>query len=196
MGGLWLCQPAGWSLRLVGSVEVRRIGTVEGSPVGSRKARTLLAFLGARGAEKVRVPEIAQAVWGDRQPRDPAANVATLVSRLRARFGVDVVLGTRTGYRLGEIRVDLHEAAELVGKAEKALARAQPAFALLAAEQVIKLIGDDEVLIGHDAVWADEARTTQKALLRRAWQLGAEGAGRTGAPRLARAMAQMGHVAS
>jgi len=164
--------------------------------VGSRKARTLLAFLGARGAVKARVPEIAQAVWGDRQPVDPAANVATLVSRLRARFGVDVVLGTRTGYRIGEIRVDLHEAADLVGKAEKALARAQPAFALLVAEQVIKLIGDDEMLAGNNAAWAEEARTAQKALLHKAWRLGAESAGRTGAPRLARAMAQMGHVAS
>jgi DNA-binding SARP family transcriptional activator len=178
---------------LVGKVEMSRAGgTWEASPTGSRKARTLLAFLGAHGTERVAVSDIVDAVWSDAPPRDPGANVATLVSRLRARFGLDAIIGARTGYWLGAtVHVDLHDAAGLVTKAENALRAGRPAHGLLVAEQAVKLLGDGPVLTDHPAAaWADQARAAQETLLRRAWQVGAASALRTGAPGLAQAMAE------
>lgn len=192
--GLWPHQPASWILRLVGDVQVCQAGTWNAASVGSRKARTLLAFLGAQGKEITQVGDIVEAVWAGTPPRDPAANVATLVSRLRARFGIDAILGSRTGYWIGELRVDLQEATALVTTAENALKSAQPAYALLVAEQVIKLVGGSPVLAGHMADWADDARAVQRALLKRAWEIGATGAQRTGAPSLAQAMAETAKI--
>lgn len=68
---------------------------------------------------------LAEVLWPDRPPRDPSANVATLVSRLRARLGPDVVRGGRQGYRIGdpsEVRVDVDDATELVARAGRRLA--------------------------------------------------------------------------
>ncbi|TCO53768.1 AfsR/SARP family transcriptional regulator [Actinocrispum wychmicini] len=194
LGGLWPDQPASWILRLVGDVQVCRAGTGHAAPVGSRKARILLAYLGARGGETSYVADIVEAVWAGSPPRDPAANVATLVSRLRARFGIDTIMGARTGYRVGELRVDLHEAAALVSTAENALKRAQPAYALLVAEQAIKLIGGGPVVAEHTADWAEDTRALQRSVLQRAWQVGADSARRTGAPSLARAMAETAEI--
>ena len=178
---------------MVGKVEMSRAGgSWEASATGSRKARALLAFLGVHGTEKVAVSDIVDALWDDAPPREPAANVATLVSRLRARFGLHAVLGARTGYWLAStIHVDLHDAAALVTKAENALRAGRPAHGLLVAEQAVKLLGDGPLLADHPAAaWADRARATQDAVLRRAWQVGAESALRTGAPGLAQAMAE------
>ncbi len=185
-------QGACWQLRLVGKVEMARMGaTWETSPVGSRKALTLMALLGAHGDQRVTLTEIVDALWQGAPPKEPAANVATLVSRLRARFGLETIIGRRTGYRLGgSVQVDLHQAAVLVTKAERALRSAQPAHCLLVAEQAIKLLVPGQVLTEYPASpWAMDARALQDKLLRRARHVAVESALRTGAPRLARALA-------
>jgi DNA-binding SARP family transcriptional activator len=177
----------GWYLRLVGVVRVASTAdSWESRAVGSRKARTLLAVLGARDTEVVTVDEIVGALWPSAPPRDPEANVATLVSRLRGRFGQDVVLGGRAGYRLGRpIRVDLYEAARLVSTAE----HARPAHSLLVAEQAMKLLDDGIVLAEYPVTgWVTRARALQDSLLQRAWRAARDSALRTGAPRLAKVL--------
>jgi DNA-binding SARP family transcriptional activator len=182
-----------WELRLVGLIEVRATAVGRKAPdVGSRKARTLLALLGTRPGRLVAVDRIVEALWDDRPPRRPEANVATLVSRLRARFGADMVLGSRAGYRLGEtVKVDLHDAAELIAEAEALLSNGEPTLCVIAAEQGLELIGGGPVLAEHpSADWAERARDLQDGLLRRGRTTLAEAALRVGAPRRAHLLAE------
>jgi DNA-binding SARP family transcriptional activator len=183
---------ASWQLRLVGVVEVCRAGTPEAPDIGSRKARTLLALLGARHGSVVAVDRIVDALWGDDPPRRPEANVATLVSRLRARFGSEMIVGDRSGYRLDETtRVDLSDAAGLIAEAETWLRGGEPALCLLAAGQGLQLLGGGLVLADHPtAPWAERARVLQAGLLHRAWHAAAEGALRTGDPGRAQVLAE------
>jgi DNA-binding SARP family transcriptional activator len=145
--------------------------------VSSRKGRALLACLavntGYQSADR-----LAAAVWGDALPRDPAANIATLVSRLRGSLGVSTVLGGRSGYRLSdEVRIDLVHAAELVDDAERRITAGQPAAALMAAWRATHMLDRGYVLPEFpDADWAEPARTQRAYLVRRAWHSAAEAA--------------------
>jgi DNA-binding SARP family transcriptional activator len=183
---------ARWELRLVGVVEVRAVGDPhEALNVGSRKARTLLALLGTRPGRIVATDAIVEGLWSARRPRRPEANVATLVSRLRARLGTDAVLGGRAGYRLGEaVRVDLDLAAGQVTRAEGLLHAGEPAASAVAAERVLDLLRRGPALVDHpEADWAGDARHEQAALLRRARIILAEALLRVGQPERARPVA-------
>lgn len=118
-------------IRVIGGFAVERDGTVLSSAqLGSRKARTALKLLAAqRGL--VPMDRLVEVLWGEHPPTDAAANVATLVSRLRATLGAGVIDGGRGGYRLvpgPEVVVDLEEAAGLVAEAESRLAANQPSL--------------------------------------------------------------------
>jgi DNA-binding SARP family transcriptional activator len=173
---------AGRWLRLVGEFAVgrgnRRWAATE---VGSRKARTLLAMLAVERGRLVTVDRAVEVLWRTTPPRRPAANVATLVSRLRGTLGSDAILGRRNGYRLNRaISVDLFEAAELVAGAEARLA-AEPAVAVAAAQRALDVLAGGDVLPDQpDADWAEYARNVHASQLRRARHVVAEGALRTG----------------
>ncbi|MFS8103854.1 tetratricopeptide repeat protein [Lentzea alba] len=184
---------AGWCLRLVGETGMCRAGeTRVAAEIGSRKARTLLAVLGLRCGQLVTVNVVADALWGDRPPRSPVAGVATLVSRLRAGFGQEVIVGAGSGYRLGEaVGVDVHDAELLIIEAERALRAGEPGDGRLAADQALGLIGGAPVLTDQPAgEWVEQARRWHAELLRRAWHVAAEGALRTGDPERARTVAE------
>jgi DNA-binding SARP family transcriptional activator len=178
---------------LVGPVELREAVSARAAPeVGSRKGRTLLALLGARQGRVVAVDSIVEALWDSRRPRQPEAGVATLVSRLRARFGADTIVGGRAGYRLGAaVQVDLDEAVRLVTEAEVLLRRGEPALSLVAAECGLRLLDGGMVLADHPgAGWAEQARDRQAALLRLAQATIGEAALRLGEPGRACLMAE------
>ena len=87
---------------------------------------------------------IIEALWGDHPPSKAVENVATLVSRLRATLGSDVIVGGRSGYRLAVpagCAVDIEDATRLVEEAERRLAAGQPAFAATAAERALQMLG-------------------------------------------------------
>jgi DNA-binding SARP family transcriptional activator len=169
-----------------GKIAVRIMGTltvsVHGCPlrnaeVGSRKGRRLLAALAVRPGHWP-VDDLTDVVWGDAPPRDPAANVATLVSRLRRSLGTDAIIGTRSGYRLGDVtRTDLLLAADLVREAETRLKSDRPAAALMAAWRATHLLDRGFVLPEYPtAQWAHPARTQRAQLVRQAWHTAAEAA--------------------
>jgi DNA-binding SARP family transcriptional activator len=180
-------------VRVVGGFVVCWAGrALTSSEAGSRKARTLLAVLAVHPSA-LPVDRIAAALWGDVQPRDPVANLATLVSRLRATFGADTIVGDRrAGYRLGnQVRIDLFEAADLVAESEMRIARGQPGPARTAAWHAIHALDHGDVLAEHpDARWAEPARALHRELLRRARHAAAEAALHTGEIRAARAAAE------
>ena len=138
--------------------------------VGSRKARTVLALLSVDGGRLVTVDRMIDALWADAPPRHPAANVATLVSRLRAGLGPAAVDGDRTGYRLGAgLRVDLDHAAGLVAEAEDRVDRGQPARAVTVAGAAREMLEGGPVLADQpEAAWGDPARVRHADLTRRA----------------------------
>ena len=145
--------PAGVAIRLVGRLSVVRDGVaLADKKVGSRKARTLLAVLAAepdasRGAEW-----LAARLWPEHAPKDPADNVATLVSRLRSALGPAAIVGDRGGWQLGDVDVDVREAAHLVDVASQHLT-SEPTLAFSAATQAVRLLEGD-VLVGEpDAHW-------------------------------------------
>jgi DNA-binding SARP family transcriptional activator len=160
-------------LRLAGSFAVARGGReLATQEVGSRKARTLLALLAVERGRRVPTGRIVEILWGDEPPRQPAENVATLVSRIRAALGVAAVVGGRDGYRLGdppEIEVDLDQAGRLVQEAEARLAAGEPALAGVAARRAGELLAATTVLDDTPyADWAEPARVEVAGLLRRA----------------------------
>lgn len=176
----------------MGPVELREARSGTAPDVGSRKARTLLALLGARQGRMVAVASIVDALWDARRPRRPEAGVATLVSRLRARFGADTIIGGRAGYRLGAVvQVDLDEATRLVAEAETLLRKGEPALSVVAAEHGLRLLDGGPVLADHPAAdWAERARDRQAGLLRQARFTIGEAALRTGEPDQACVMAE------
>jgi DNA-binding SARP family transcriptional activator/tetratricopeptide (TPR) repeat protein len=175
-------------LRLAGTFRVIRNGTeLTDGEIGSRKSRTLLKLLAVERPALVTVERITGVLWPDGSPAAPEQNVATLVSRLRAAFGADLIQGGRSGYRLaGEaITVDLDTAARFCDQAEGRLATAA-AVALAAAERGHALLSSGTAISDEPyATWADPARDEVRQLLRRLRLVAAEAALATGDPRLA-----------
>jgi len=130
----------------------------------------LVALLAVEGGNLVRPDLVVDALWPDRQPLNPGHNVATMVSRLRRRFGSGLVGGGRAGYRLGAgVRVDLHDASALVAKAETGWVQRAPSLAFAAARRAVHVLSAGEVLDDEpNELWAEPARARQRDLLRRA----------------------------
>ncbi len=160
-------------VRLLGTFAVERDGVaLPAAEVGSRKARTVLKILAGHRGRTVSMHLLVASLWGDASPADAAANVATLVSRLRAALGAGVIDGSRAGYRLltgSSVVVDLDEAAELVAEADARLGSGQPALATVAADAASALLGPGTVLEDEpDADVAGEAGREAERLSRRA----------------------------
>ena len=181
-------------LRLAGTFRVVRDGTeLTDGEIGSRKSRTLLKLLAVERPGLVPVDRVVDVLWPNERPTAPEQNVATLVSRLRAVLGADLIQGGRTGYRLAAgpgIVVDLDTAARLCEQAEGKLATAA-AVALAAAERAHELLSAGTA-IGDEpyADWADPARQQVRELLRRVRLAAAEAALATGDPPLAAGYAE------
>jgi DNA-binding SARP family transcriptional activator len=181
-------------LRLAGTFRVVRDGAqLTDGEIGSRKSRTLLKLLAVERPGLVTIDRIAEILWPDGRPLSPEQNVATMVSRLRAVLGADLIQGGRGGYRLAAgpgVVVDLDVAAGFCEQAEGKLSTA-PAVALAAAERAHELLSAGTA-IGeeHYADWADPARDQVRELLRRVRLAAAEASLATGDPRRAAGYAE------
>jgi len=88
----------GLEIRLLGGFSVRRAGQeIPASELGGRLGRTLIRMLATRRGTVVPIDILAEALWPDRQPADPAANVAVLISRVRRALGNPGVIAAATG---------------------------------------------------------------------------------------------------
>jgi DNA-binding SARP family transcriptional activator len=166
-------------IRLIGAFAVERDGReVPPAECGTRKARTVLKVLAAHRGRMVPMDKLVAVLWAARPPADAAANVATLVSRLRATFGAEIIDGGRAGYRLATgpgVGIDLDEAAGLVAEAEARLASGQAALAVVAADAALACLRTGSVLEDEpEADWGGEAGREAERVLRRAreaaWQ--------------------------
>jgi len=171
-------------LRLAGTFRVVRDGAqLTDGEIGSRKSRTLLKLLAVERPGLVTIDRIVEILWPDDRPAAPEQNVATMVSRLRAVLGAELIQGGRAGYRLAAgpgVVVDLDAAAGFCEQAEGKLGTAA-AVALAAAERAHELLSAGTA-IGEEqyADWADPAREQVRELLRRVRLAAAEASLATG----------------
>jgi DNA-binding SARP family transcriptional activator/tetratricopeptide (TPR) repeat protein len=155
---------SGATIQLLGAFGVRSAGSAAvDAGVGSRKARRLLAVLAVANGRVLSLDAIVEALWPEGPPRRPSDNVATLVSRLRATLGAEVIAGGRRGYAIGpSVDVDLWEVAALLDDA-----KARPEAAAGLARRALELLGRGVVLIDEpDAEWVAGARAEGERLLR------------------------------
>ena len=137
---------------------------------------------------------IADVLWGDEQPRDAAANVATLVSRLRSVLGDDVIAGSRAAYGLlpgGAWVTDVDAARQLVAEATDRHRAGEPGLACVAATRAHDLLGEHDGLVelpGDD--WVVPLREEIRGLRRTARHLAAVSATHTGDRQTARTLAE------
>jgi DNA-binding SARP family transcriptional activator/tetratricopeptide (TPR) repeat protein len=157
-------------VRLVGHFEIsagsgRRLQL----PVG--KATLLARLLAVRRRSFVPIDAIIDVLWGERPPARAAANVASLVSRLRRTLGSTRISGGRAGYRFQTAGcwVDVDEAERLVTEAESQLRDGRAALAATAAVQARHLLEHGTFLADEPyAPWTEDARRQAERLLRRA----------------------------
>src|SRR5205823_2588200 len=90
--------------QLLGRFQVRRDGQeVPAAAFGGRKVRTLLRVLAVRRPDLVPHEVLGEALWPDRLPADPVANLGVLVNRARRALGDPALIVTGAGgYALGQ----------------------------------------------------------------------------------------------
>ena len=144
-------------------------GARSGRDLGSRKARTLLALLAAaRGRTGRHRPHRRRAVAG-RAARRPAANVATLVSRVRRTLGAGLVVGLPGAYALGGAWSARPRRGASSGAPQAAgrLAAGEHALAESAAAAALDLLGAETALLDEDDDdWVLQVRREVDALRR------------------------------
>src|SRR6185295_884568 len=182
-------------IRLCGQLVVERDGhELADQALGSRKARLLLQLLAAQRGRLVPTERIADILWGEEQPRDAAANVATLVSRLRAVLGEDVIAGSRAAYGLlpgGAWVTDVDTARQLVAEATDRHRAGESGLAFVAAARANDLLGEHDALVElPDDDWVSPLREEMRGLRRAARHLAAVSAIHTGDRETARALAE------
>jgi predicted ATPase/DNA-binding SARP family transcriptional activator len=84
--------------RVLGTLEADRGGSP--MPLPSRRQRAVLAALLARAGRPVPTDVLVEAAWSERLPDNPKAALQTVISRLRAALGTELVSGDVSGYRL------------------------------------------------------------------------------------------------
>jgi DNA-binding SARP family transcriptional activator/tetratricopeptide (TPR) repeat protein len=149
--------------QLVGDFVVSRNGArVPNHDIASRKGRTLLKVLLVHADEPVSLDQLQAILWPDGPPGNASRNVASLVSRLRARFGADMIEGGAGTYRFRPgpgVEVDLLEAERLVAEARSRLSAEEPALAAVAAARGLEFVAGDTLLAEEpDSDWAEPAR--------------------------------------
>ncbi|WP_433026676.1 ATP-binding protein [Actinomycetospora sp. CA-053990] len=156
-------------LRLIGRFRVE--GVPDGAVPGGQAER-LLCLLAAHHGRFLPTTVLTDLLWRDRQPAEPARNLAALVSRLRRSLGRDRVEGDPRAYRLvrdDSTVVDVSEALDLVATAERELTQGLRALAAMSAEVAEGLLTAGVPLAGApDADWVDAVRVSVAGALSRA----------------------------
>jgi predicted ATPase/DNA-binding SARP family transcriptional activator len=84
--------------RVLGTLQADRDGS--SLPLPSRRQRAVLAALLTRAGRPVPADELIEAAWGERLPGHPEAALQTVLSRLRAVLGAELISTSISGYRL------------------------------------------------------------------------------------------------
>ncbi|PVZ11764.1 ATP-binding protein [Actinomycetospora cinnamomea] len=174
-------------LQLLGRFQVRREGEeVPPTAFRGRKVRTLLRVLAVHRPALVPHDVLVEALWPDRPPADPVANLNVLVNRARRAVGDPAAVRTGTsGYALGDVSCDLDGFAAALHAARTGR---DPAAVLRSATAALASWGEP---LAEDtyADWAQEPRERLRRERVEACELAAEAALTMGEPRAAAATA-------
>jgi SARP family transcriptional regulator, regulator of embCAB operon len=150
-------RPAHTYVQLCGHLVVELRGCRVEERLPSRQGRILFAYLVLEHPRAVRRDELTQALWGEAPPKNHAAALTVLLSKLRAAVGADVLTG-RGDVRLTlppDARVDVEQALAAVHRAESAVVQCDWARAWSAA-LCAQFVGARPLLSGVDDLpWLD-----------------------------------------
>ena len=129
---------------LLGRFAVRHAGRpVAAAAFGGQLARRLVRVLVAHRGEVVTREALIDALWGDRAPADPEANLNVVVNRARRGLGDPAVIETVDGGYLfgtgGDVTVDAEVFAARVRAARRAVEHGRPADALTTVQDALRL---------------------------------------------------------
>ena len=149
-------------IRLLGRFAVEHDGQeIALGSFGGRLARRLLRLLALRRGTLVPKDLIADALWPDDPPADPAGNIEVLVSRIRRAVGDRTLIRMGPGgYVLadgGRCRIDAEEFLAAVQAGRAALA-ARPGEALVSFRTALDIWGGEPLPEDTYAVWAQADR--------------------------------------
>lgn len=162
LSGRRACGPPVIRIRLLGRFAVERDGEeiAQGS-FGGRLARRLLRLLALRRESLVPKDLIADALWPDNPPADPAGNIEVLVSRIRSALGDRSLIRTGPGgYVLtdtGRCHVDAEEFLAAV-RAGRDAPRGRPEEALTCFRAALEIWRGEPLPEDTYADWAQADR--------------------------------------
>jgi DNA-binding SARP family transcriptional activator len=181
-------------VQLCGHLVVELRGRRVEQRLPSRQGRTIFAYLVLERPRAVGRDELTEAIWAGAAPKDHAAALTVLLSKLRAAVGSDVLDG-RGSVRLAlppDARVDVEEALAAVHRAESAVVQHEWARAW-SASLCAQYVAGRPLMPGHDDLpWLDGWRRRLDDTLERALEayaaacLGLGGTELAGAERAAR----------
>ncbi len=156
-------------IQLCGRFVVRLGGARVDAALPGRQGRLALAHLVLHRRRPVSRDELAEALWFDGPPADPAGALAALLSKLRRAVGGDVLAG-RSLIELhlppGTL-VDVEAALEAIHRAETAVQRGDFAAGWAPARVALHTAGR-RLLPGDEAPWLDAPRAELDEVLLRA----------------------------
>lgn len=155
----------GLEVRLLGRFVVRRAGQeVAPAAFGGRLVQTLIRVLVSRRGSFVSKDVLAEALWPERLPADPAANIEVLVSRARRALGdPSLILTVPGGYAFagqGPCLVDAEEFTAAVRAGGEELAASRPAVALRRFREALDRWEGEPLAEDAYADWAQDYRRT------------------------------------
>ncbi len=147
-------RPAKLRIRVLGGLDVDGVAERD---LGSRKARTLVKLLALARGVPVATDRIANVLWGERLPAQPADQVGVLVSRLRGVLGPERIPRSGAGYALVADWLDTDELGMRAEESAARLAAGQFAAARAAAEAALTL-ARGPLLPDEDGEWVQADR--------------------------------------
>ena len=181
-------------VQLCGRLVVELRGRRVESRLPSRQGRTVFAYLVLERPRAVGRDELIEALWGSAPPKDHAAALTVLLSKLRAAVGADVLVGRGSVCVTlpADARVDVEQALAAVHRAESAVVQREWPRAWSAALGA-QYVAERPLLPGQDELpWLDSWRRRLDDTLERALEayaaacLGLGGTELAGAERAAR----------
>jgi PAS domain S-box-containing protein len=179
---------AGIEFRLLGCFKVSRAGrAIASSSFGGRRVRQFVQILLRERGRLVPKDVLIAALWPEREPADPGANLAVLASRARHALGESsLILISQGGYVFADddrCWVDAEAFAAYAERGRMALASGNAAVALRSYRSALALWAGDPLVENLYEEWAQDHR----GLLIRLYEEALEGA--------ARAALQLGQAA-